>query len=205
MSGSDSARMYEQVAVCARLVQKWGGAWPHLRARLVSSRNQACSAQVAAPRNQTRRMPLSAAGVVNVILLCSGAILVGCDSQAQERAEARDLLAKLNAISDESSLSERHSALDALAKLRLRAPAHIAMRDACRAAHQELLEAETAQVSARKALAAVSRDPSGGTLSPSQARAIAADIEQSNRALAEAKGRFPTCERAMRELTTKAH
>lgn len=150
-------------------------------------------------------MQLHAACVLNAILLCSAAILLACDSEAQERSEARELLAKLSAVSDESSLRERHAALEALGKLRLSVPSHVAMRDACRAAHQGLLEAESAQISARKALAAASSDPAGGKLSPAQANAIAADIEQSNRALAEAKGRFPTCERAIRELTTKAH
>lgn len=211
MSGSDSARMYKQVTACAELVQKWGvGVARHARTCIVSARNQASSALVAAAWRHARWTRATSQSAAAVILLCSAAILGACDSQAQERGEARELLAKLNTISDERSLRERHAALDELSKLRLKTPALIAMRDACHAAHQGLLEAETAQTSARKALAAASASASAKTgdgtqLSQAQASTIAAEIEHSNRALAEARGRFPSCERAMRDLTTRAH
>jgi hypothetical protein len=171
------------------------------------SESDATLHQVAgAPRFVQKYSRRRAARVASAIRLCSLWALAGCDTQAQERAEARELLAQLTAASEESSLSERSAALAALGKLRLRTPALIAMRDACRAAHQGLLEAETAQASARKALAEAGANQGAGTrLSPSQADAIHVDIERSNRSLSEAKSRFPTCERAMRELTTKAH
>jgi hypothetical protein len=145
--------------------------------------------------------------IAAVLILCSLPILCACDSQAQqERSEARELLSRLHAVSQDRSFAERGAALDALGGLRLNVPAHIAMRDACRSAHTGLLEAEIAQASARKALAEASANNArGGHLSPQQASGIAAEIEHSNKALADAQSRFPTCERALRELTTKAH
>jgi hypothetical protein len=131
----------------------------------------------------------------------------GCDARAAERSEARSLLKHLNAISDEHSLSERSAALERLRRLQLRVPAHARARDACQSAQLGLLEAETAQATARKSLAAASakQQPGGGALSAQDAQVISADIERSNRALAQAKARFPACERATRELLTKAH
>jgi hypothetical protein len=141
--------------------------------------------------------------VASLILLAFGS---SCDARAAERSEARDLLKHLNAISDERSLVERSAAIERLRHLPLRVPAHARARDACQSAQLGLLEAETAQANARKSLAAAStKQQPGGTLSAQDAQTISADIERSNRALAEAKNRFPACERATRELLTKAH
>jgi hypothetical protein len=138
--------------------------------------------------------------VAALILLLGSA----CDSRTAERAEARDLLAHLNAISDDHSLVERSAALAALQRMRLQVPEHVRARDACHAAHLGLLEAETLQTSARKALASGAQQP-GGSLSASDALAITNDIDRSNRALADAKASLPICERATRALLTKAH
>jgi len=142
--------------------------------------------------------------VASLILLGFG---LGCDdARAAERSEARTLLAHLNALSDEHSLLGRSAALERLRKLPLRVAAHRVAREACRSAQLGLLEAETAQATARKALSEASpQQQPGGKLSQEQASAIGAEIERSNRALDEAKARFPGCERATRELLAKAH
>jgi hypothetical protein len=137
------------------------------------------------------------------IALAISASTFACDSKSEERAEARELLQHLNAVADDRSLSERSSALAELRGLRLRVPEHIRTRDTCHAAHLGLLEAETLQTSARQGLAKGERQ--GGSLSQDDARAINDDIARSNRALAEAKARFPACERATQSLVAQAH
>lgn len=124
---------------------------------------------------------------------------LGCGQRADERAEARQLITSLNAISDEGSLAKRSAALQQLEVLPLHTPSHVQTRDVCRAAHLALLEAEAAQVEARRALAA------SGTSEGRQTQVIAADIERSNRAIKTAKQRFPECEQAMRKLLRAAH
>jgi hypothetical protein len=132
-------------------------------------------------------------------------VLAGCDSQADARSEARLLLTQLNAVSDERSLLERATALDALTRLPLKVPAHVHARDACRDAHRALLDAETSQASARKALSEATAGQPGSALSQQSGQAIAAEIDRSNRGLAQAKLQFPACERAMRALVNEAH
>jgi metal-responsive CopG/Arc/MetJ family transcriptional regulator len=138
------------------------------------------------------------------LLIALGLIAVGCGQQADTRAEARQLLRSLNDVSDRGTFQERSSAIDRLTKMSLHTSEHVQTRDVCRAAHQGLLEAETAQAEARKALSeANTRD--AGLIGSQQASAVAADIERSNKALATAKQRFPECERAMRKLIAEAH
>lgn len=138
-------------------------------------------------------------------LWLAAALLAACGGQADARAEARELMTSLNAISDEGSLTQRSAALKRLDRLELRAPVHVQTRKVCREAHQGLLEAETAQAQARRTLAAASGATPQPALDPKQADEIAAEIERSNRALATAKQRFPECERAMRSLLKEAH
>jgi hypothetical protein len=171
-----------------------------------SLRTTVCVRAVACDVQKQRTHPRGAWAwrVASLILLAFNA---RCDdAKAAERSEARTLLSQLTALSDEHSLRERSDALERLQRLPLRVPAHLKAREACRSAQLGLLEAETAQATARKTLSEASaQQQPGGTLSPNQAQAIAADIERSNRALAEAKARFPACEKATRELLTKAH
>jgi hypothetical protein len=138
------------------------------------------------------------------LLFLLGIITGACNQQSDTRAEARELLRSLNDVSDRGSFQERTAALDRLTKMRLRVADHVQTREVCRSAHQGLLDAETAQAEARKALSdASARD--AGLLGSKQATTIAADIERSNKALATAKQRFPECERAMRKLIAEAH
>jgi hypothetical protein len=128
---------------------------------------------------------------------------MGCDGEAETRAEARSLLEKLQSLSGEGTLSQRKAALDALKDLELRFPEHAKARDVCHAAHLQLLQAETAQLDARKALdeAARAQETGGAPLSPERGRAIAADLQKSNDALAASKTAFPKCEKVTLELT----
>jgi hypothetical protein len=156
---------------------------------------------------QKLRLKLQPARLWRVASLILLALNLRCDdARAAERAEARKLLSQLTALSDEHSLRERSLALERLQALPLRVPANLRAREACRSAQLGLLEAETTQATARKSLSEASaKQQPGGTLSQEQARAISADIERSNRALADAKARFPACEKATRELLTRAH
>jgi hypothetical protein len=162
-------------------------------------RGATCNVQ----KQQEQRRIVAACAVATLILLAVGS---GCDARAAERSEARELLKRLNAISDEHSLSQRSAAIERLRQLPLRVPAHTRARDACQSAQLGLLEAETAQATARKSLAAASaKQQPGGALSAQDTQLISADIERSNHALAQAKAGFPACERATRELLTEAH
>jgi hypothetical protein len=139
-------------------------------------------------------------GVTVVAMPLLAAFTASCELQGNHRAEARALITSLNAVSDQQgSLVERNAALDRLDQLPLQEPTHVQTRDVCRAAHRGLLEAETAQAEARRALSTT------GTLQTGEAAVIAADIERSNRALGVAKQRFPECEQAMRQLLRVAH
>jgi hypothetical protein len=130
----------------------------------------------------------------------------GCDRGAESRAEARALLDRLNKLTANGTLAQRKQALDALALVSLRFPEHAHARELCRAAHLQLLQAEAAQVSARKALeeATRSREPGGARIAPERGQAIAAELQQSNAALAAAQREFPKCEQATLELTREA-
>lgn len=144
------------------------------------------------------------ARVAALALACS--VLCACNGEADRRAEARALLEKLNRLTANGTLTERSAALAALDLVPLRDPKHAQTRDVCRAAHQQLLSAETAQASARKALeeATVGTQPGGAPLSPERGQAIADELKSSNESLAAAKRDFPKCEQATVELTAEA-
>jgi hypothetical protein len=116
------------------------------------------------------------------------------------------LLERLNALSGEGTLVMRKQALDALDKLPLREPVHDRTRDVCRNAHLELLNAETAQASARRSLEDATRQaqPGGGALPPERSQAIALELERSSEALNRAKQGFPECEEVTQKLVLKA-
>lgn len=122
-----------------------------------------------------------------------------------DRGEARSLLEQLTDLSDKESLQQRQARLEQLAGLKLAAAPNRQARDACRNAYQGLLDAEIAQASAKKALEQLSEKArAGAAITPEQGRAVGADIERSNGALAAAKTGLPACEQAMRELLGRA-
>jgi hypothetical protein len=116
------------------------------------------------------------------------------------------LLDQLNKLKANGTLTERKQALDALQDFDLHDPTHVRVRELCRNAHLQLLEAEAAQTGARKALeeAARAQQPGGGPLAPERGRAIAAELERSNAALATATREFPKCEEATVALAKQA-
>ena len=132
--------------------------------------------------------------------------LLACNREADARAEAKLLLDKLHALSGDGTLSERKAALDGLRALPLHEAEHGHTRDLCHSAHLQLLEAEVAQVAARKSLdeAAAAAKPGGAGLSPERGQAIAAELERSNAALDAARKAFPVCEQATLVLTQEA-
>ena len=135
-------------------------------------------------------------------MLLACAACSGCDREAESRAEAKRLIERLQALSDEGTLTQRQTALDALRAMELRQPEHARTRDVCAGAHQQLLAAEAAQTSARKTLdEATQAHASGKGLSPERGHAIAAELERSNEALAAAKNAFPQCEARTLQLT----
>jgi hypothetical protein len=126
-----------------------------------------------------------------------------CDREAESRAEARGLLERLNKLSANGSLADRQRALDAVEQFAVREPKHAQARDVCRSAHLQLLQAEAAQVSARKSLDEATRAavPGSAPLSAERGQAIAAELQRSNEALVAAQKAFPKCEQATLELT----
>jgi hypothetical protein len=112
----------------------------------------------------------------------------------------------LNKLSANGSLTERKQALDALEAFEIREPEHAQARDVCRSAHSQLLQAEAAQVSARKALEEATKDRTPGSppMSAERGLAIAAELKQSTGALTAAQLQFPKCEQATIALTREA-
>jgi hypothetical protein len=141
-----------------------------------------------------------------LLLALAAAAQAGCDREAESRAEARALLEKLNKLSANGSLAQRKQTIDALGQITLRVPEHAQARDTCRTAHLQLLQAEAAQVSARKSLEEATRahEAAGVAIPPERGQAIAAELQQSNDALAAAQREFPKCEQATLELTREA-
>jgi hypothetical protein len=129
-----------------------------------------------------------------------------CNSGEQSRSEARALLDRLNKLKADGSLTERKQALDSLEQFGVHNPEHLRVRDLCRNAHLQLLDAEAAQVGARKALeeATRSQQPGGGSITPERGQAIAAELERSNAALVAARREFPKCQEATLALSREA-
>ena len=129
-------------------------------------------------------------------------MLCGCDREAETRAEAKQLLERLQALSGDGTLSQRQTTLDGLRTMELREPEHAHARDVCLGAHEQLLQAEAAQTAARKALDDATKAQAGGSgIPPERGRAIAADLQRSNDALAASKRAFPQCEELTLKLT----
>lgn len=137
---------------------------------------------------------------VLLLLLASA----GCNGESAAKTEAHDLLQRIQAIEDDTSLEARKKALDALVLLRLESSDNRKARDACHAAHAGLLAAETEQAIAKKALDEAQKGPSGAPLSAQSGKLVADAIERSNRALAAAQKHFPSCETAMQGLIARA-
>jgi hypothetical protein len=147
--------------------------------------------------------------VTHRLLILVFSMLLGssaCNREAESRAEARGLLERLNKLSSKGSLTERKQALDALDAFDVRKPEHAHARDVCRSAHSQLLQAEAAQVSARKSLEEATKDRPAGSpaLSSERGLAIAAQLKQSTAALTAAQLEFPKCEQATLALAREA-
>jgi hypothetical protein len=143
--------------------------------------------------------------ILFIAVLAAG-LVCSCNSGEESRVEARALLDRLNKLKANGTLTERKQALDSLQEFNLHDPEHVRVRELCRNAHQQLLEAEVAQAGARKALedAASAQQPGGGALSPERGQAIAAELDRSNAALVTAKREFPKCEEATVALAKQA-
>lgn len=133
-------------------------------------------------------------------------LALGCNSGEESRTEARALLDRLNKLKADGTLTQRRQALDALGEFSVRTQEHVRVRDLCRNAHLQLLDAEAAQVGARKALdeAARAQQPGGASITPERGQAIAAELDRSNAALAAARREFPKCEEATVALAREA-
>lgn len=141
-----------------------------------------------------------------ILALSTGVAAVGCNRESESRAEARALLERLNKLTAKGSLTERQQALNALDGFNVQDPKHAEARDVCRSAHSQLLAAEAAQVSAKKALdeAAKARQAGSPPLSSERGLAIAAELNQSTAALTAAQKEFPKCEQATLALVRES-
>jgi hypothetical protein len=175
------------------------------------------SFQVRCPKTGTARvlgdLPWTLVPLALLVLLAcaGGAGLSACNNgEAEARAEARDLLTRLNALEDETSLEKRKQQLDALELLSLKASDDRAARESCYAAHHGLWQAEVEQATAQQALDAAQKQaaPGPGPVAPANAgergKAASEAIERSNKALADAQKHFPACEQAMQGLIARA-
>jgi len=146
-------------------------------------------------RERLQRLTLVLGGSL-ALLACA----TGCDAKASAREEATTLLTGITALQDERSLSARHKALEALAKLPLTTAEHRRVRDLCRAAHAGLLQAEVEQATAKQAMDHAVPPGSGAKLPHEAGQAIASAISRSNASLADAQARFPECQKALQGL-----
>lgn len=128
-----------------------------------------------------------------------------CSGESTARLQARELVERINAIEDETSLAARKKALDALLLLPLTSGENRKARDACHAAHAGLFAAEAEQAMAKKALDDAQKGPSTAPLSADDGKRVAEAIERSNLALQAAQKHFPSCETAMQGLIARAH
>jgi hypothetical protein len=134
------------------------------------------------------------------ILLVAGSVACA----GRETEEARAFLSAYEAIDHRDPEPVRAPRVEALAKLVLTSPKVQKTRDECVKAHRLLLDAEGAQERAASALEeAVRGTPGAEPMAPARTFAIQSVISAAERALAEARQRFTTCEQEARDLSLR--
>lgn len=135
------------------------------------------------------------------LILLTLPFLVGC--QDAKRQQGRTLLERVEAVDIKAPYSKREAALTALATLELTDNDLARIRALCLKAHQALLESETLQARARRALDSKASAEPKGTISAETSVIVAAASEQSNANLKIAMTTFPRCEREIRSLAMR--
>lgn len=126
--------------------------------------------------------------------------LLACEGD-RERTEARALLSAYSAVSYRAPATVREPTIAALEKLVLTAPVVAGARDECAKAHRALLASEREHESAANALdQALAAAPNGAPLPVERTESIREVIAGAERALADAKRRFESCEAQIRDL-----
>jgi hypothetical protein len=137
-------------------------------------------------------------GLIGLFLLCGAS---AC--QGRETEEARAFLAAYGAVDHNAPEAERSQRIAALSALVITAKGIAQTRDECVKAHQALLDSEGAQERAARALDAALGDAGGAPLPADQTSAIQSVIGAAEKALAEARRRFATCEAEARDLALR--
>jgi hypothetical protein len=132
------------------------------------------------------------------------ASVLACDTEGRARAEAHTFLALYSATDHRAPVAERERKITQLEQLTLTDATVRQARDECVGAHRSLLKAEreneVASVQLDKALAA---QPTGVALPVTDTASIRAGIEQAERTLTDARGRFEKCETQARSLSLR--
>lgn len=134
--------------------------------------------------------------------MIAAGFVIGCGDREATQKEARSFMRAYEAVSHKAPVPKRRAALDALRGLILHRPEVKEARDRCVRAHEALLEGEAAQEQAAQALdRALAAAPAGGApLAPATRADIGAELERSEKSLADAKAKFADCEDSYRDL-----
>ncbi len=129
-------------------------------------------------------------------------LALGCGREERTRAEARTFLSVYEAIEHGAPLAERERKIVQLQQLSLSDDGVRGARDDCVAAHQALARAEHQHEQAAQQLEkAIAAQPNGEPLPASDTDRIRRGIEQAERSLGDARGRFQRCEEKVRDLS----
>ena len=128
--------------------------------------------------------------------------LAGCEDRT--RNEAKLFLSKVADVDENAPTARRREEIQALKDLVVTTDEIRTAQRACVHAHEALLHAEEEQEGARHALEeAAHRVGTHTALTAADSAAIQANIDASNRDIAEARTSFPTCTRHVDELKRK--
>jgi hypothetical protein len=139
-----------------------------------------------------------------LLLLVSLPGLPACSSEGRARAEAHMFLALYEATDHRAPLAERERKIAQLEQLSLSDEVVDKARAECVGAHRALLKAEREnELAAVQLDKAVAAQPDGGALPVADTASIRAGIEQAERSLVDARGRFEKCETQARSLSLR--
>ncbi len=129
---------------------------------------------------------------------------LGCDRDARTRAEARTFLSVYESIEHGAPLAERERKIAQLEQLTLSDEGVRRARDDCVGAHRALARAEREhEQAARELEKAIAAQPDGAPLPAGETERIRGGIEQAERSLGDARGRFQRCEQEVRDLSLR--
>lgn len=143
---------------------------------------------------------------MRIALLVGGALMAvtACGNEGRKRAEARTFLKLYEAADYRASIPERTRKVEQLEQLTISDPDVRSARESCVGAHRALIAAEQQnEVAARQLDQALAQKPGGEPLAVEESVRIRGQIEQAERSLTDARGRFQRCEEQTRSLALR--